>query len=250
MLRGQRGRRPGRQGIPLSLHTQEPRDGGCPQKSTRRRARRQESRGAATTISRTTFASHPLTKVPAPPRRRRCHVRHNNPELQPASSHRNQRHSNQNRGRRAPKTHRAEERCPTDLLGAPGVGSHDPAYAREKDIRSPLDDTSDELPKLQVEEPTSSGQNCCHRAPNAHRHTVDLLLHAPGFGSTSKQTFKNITARTHKCRKWKRPGNTCQKVTVYRKLPWWNLRRGAKLRGLSAREPCHEKSKSTGAAVG
>ena len=35
---------------------------------------------------------------------------------------------------------------------------------------------------------------------------------------------------------------------------WWNLRRGAKLRGPedqpSGREPCHEKSKGTGAAVG
>ena len=28
-----------------------------------------------------------------------------------------------------------------------------------------------------------------------------------------------------------RPRNMCQKVTVFGKLPWWNLRRGAKLRG-------------------
>ena len=48
-----------------------------------------------------------------------------------------------------------------------------------------------------------SGQNCGHRAPNAHRadnkRSVDLLLHAPGFGSISKQTCQNVAARTRGC---------------------------------------------------
>ena len=131
VLRGQRGWRRGRQGIPLSLLTQEARDGGCPQRSTGRRARRQESRGVATTDSRTTFASRP-TKVPAPPRERMCDTGHDDPGLQPADllrrHHRtagNPRHSNQNRGRCAPNAHRAEEQCPADLLlGAPGVGCY------------------------------------------------------------------------------------------------------------------------------
>ena len=46
---------------------QEPRDDGCPQRSTGRGARRQESWGVAITVSRPTFASRP-TKVLAPPR--------------------------------------------------------------------------------------------------------------------------------------------------------------------------------------
>ena len=48
--------------------------------------------------------------------------------------------------------------------------------------------------------PPPSGHNCGHRAPNAHRadneRLVDLLLHAPGFGSISKQTCQNVAART------------------------------------------------------
>ena len=84
VLREQRGWHRGRQGMPLALLTQEPKDGGCPHRSTGRRARRQESRGVAITVSRTTFASRPLTKVPAPPRGRRCDTEHDDPELQPA----------------------------------------------------------------------------------------------------------------------------------------------------------------------
>ena len=80
---GPRGWRRGLQGIPLTLLTQEPRDGGCPHRSKGRRTRRQESRGVATTVSRTTFASRP-TKVPAPPGERRCHTGHDDPGLQPA----------------------------------------------------------------------------------------------------------------------------------------------------------------------
>ena len=75
VLSGQRGWRSGRQGIPLALLTQEARDGGCPQRSTRC-ARRDIG-------SRTTIASPPQN-VPAPPRGRMCDTGHDDPGLQPA----------------------------------------------------------------------------------------------------------------------------------------------------------------------
>ena len=79
-----------------------------------------------------------------------------------------------------------------------------------------------------------SGQNCGHRAPNAHRadneRSVDLLLRAPGFGF-------HLESNMPKCRRANsgvlitEPPEVCQKVTLNRKLPWWNLRRGAELGG-------------------
>ena len=70
-----------------------------------------------------------------------------------------------------------------------------------------------------------------HRADN--ERSVDLLLHAPGFGSTSKQTYQNVTA-------WEallmEPPTRCQ--TERPEEP------------PSRREPCHKKSEGTGAAVG
>ena len=59
--------------------SKEPRDGGCPRRSSGRRALWQESPRAAITVSRTTLAPCPLT---APPRGRRRHTRHNDPGLQ------------------------------------------------------------------------------------------------------------------------------------------------------------------------
>ena len=130
VLRGQRGWRRGRQRIPLTLLTQEPRNGGCPQRSTGRRARRQESRGVAITVSNDVCVSPTDEGAGAAPV---DEVRHEARRPRTAacgspSSHRtegNQRHSYQNRGRRAPNAHRAEERCPADLLlGALGVGAN------------------------------------------------------------------------------------------------------------------------------
>ena len=141
-LRGQRGWRRGRQGIPLTLLTQEPGDGGCPHRSTGRRARKQESHSVAITVSRTTFASRPLTKVPAPPRGGGVTRGTTTPDCirRHTEQQKKQRHSNQNRGRRAPNAHRADS-----------------------------------------------------------ERSVDLLLHAPGFGSISKQTCPNVAARTRRC---------------------------------------------------
>ena len=72
---------------------------------------------------------------------------------------------------------------------------------REKDIRSPLDNTSNEVPKLQVEESTSFWTNCGQRAPNAHRadneRSVDLLLHLGLVPSRNKHTKISPTAQTH-----------------------------------------------------
>ena len=118
----------------LPLLAQEPGDGGCPRRSTGRRARGQENRGVATT-----FASRPLTKVSASSRGRRCDTGHDNPGLQ-------------------------SEWCPADLLlGAPGVGvisepvcgKVSPRGPEENDsenvrqcVEDLPDDTSDEEPKL------------------------------------------------------------------------------------------------------
>ena len=51
--------------LPFSRRSPETED--VHKRSTGRRARRQENRGVPTTVSRTTFASRQLTKVPAPP---------------------------------------------------------------------------------------------------------------------------------------------------------------------------------------
>ena len=118
----------GGKGYLLPFLRRRPRDGRCPQRSTGRRARRQESRGVAITISRTTFASRP-TKVPAPFRGRRCDMGFDDPGLQPADPlrrHTEQQEINVIPTKTADAVHRnphgAEERCPADLLGAPGVG--------------------------------------------------------------------------------------------------------------------------------
>ena len=66
-------------------------------------------------------------------------------------------------------------------------GGNDPAYAREKDIRrrqcaeNPLDNTSDEVPKLQVEESTSFWAEL--RSPSTQR----------GFPSRKQTRGRSIT---------------------------------------------------------
>ena len=242
----------GGKGYLFPFSRKEPRDGGCPQRSTGRRARRQESRGVAITDSRTTFASRPLTKVPAPP----WGKGHDDPRLQPADLLR--RHTEQKEiivipiktavavqrtriarksgARQRPPSWRTWGQClfSKPLCGEVSPhepGGNDPAYAREKDIRrrqcveNPLDITSDE-----VKNRPPSGQNCGHRAPKAHR--------ADNERSGCTWVWFHLETNVPKCRRansgvliWNRPRNMCQKVTVCRKLTWWNLRRGAKLRG-------------------
>ena len=97
-----------------------------------------------------------------------------------------------------------------------------------------LDNTSDVVPKLQVEEPTSFWTNC-GTEPNARRaktsaRWTSFCMHlglVPSQNKHAKMSPREIGG----CRLRNRPRNMCQKVTVLRKLPWWNLRRGAKLRG-------------------
>ena len=160
------GRRRGRQGIPLTLHTQETRDEGCPQSSTGRRARWQER-----TVSRTTLAWCPLTKVPAPHQERRRHARNDDPGLWIStvvtlksktstsfpSKPRSPCTERASRGRTMPDRPPSCRTCGRRRVKinvrrgntARALGS-DPAHARTS-----LDNTSDEAPKLQVEEPTS-----------------------------------------------------------------------------------------------
>ena len=83
-------------------------------------------------------------------------------------------------------------------------GGNDPAYAREKDIRrrqcaeNPLDNTSDEVPKLQVEESTSFWTKL--RSPSIQ---CASCIHRPLGGPPSACTWVWFHLETNmpKCRR-------------------------------------------------
>ena len=213
---------------------------------------------AQITVQRKTFVSRLLTKVPAPPRgedvshgarRPQAAASGSPPSLQTA---RNQRYSNQNRRFRAPNTHRAEERCPAGLLlGALGVGvvskpvcgkvspheprENDPAYAREKDVRRRQcveNHFTTPRPRCQScksQNRPPSGQNCGHRAPTAHR--------ADNERTGCKWVWFHLETNVPKCRRANSGVSLMEPPEKYvsegdgeKEAPWWNLRRGAKLR--------------------
>ena len=188
---------------------------------------RQESWGVATAVSRTTFASRPLTKAGAAPGRM-CDTGHDDPGLQPADLRRHTERKEINVipiFPRSPCTERAwrgkvvpgwrtwsrcffQNQCAVRCQRM-SRGGNDPAYAREKDTRrrrcgkKTLNNTSGRgakiagrridllLGKIAVTETPK------RRADN--ERSVDLLLHAPGFGSTPKQTCQFVGARTRGC---------------------------------------------------
>ena len=98
-------------------------------------------------------------------------------------------------------------------------GRNDPAHAREKDIigrqceENPFDNTSDEMPKLQVEESTSFWAKL--RSPStqsASRGQRALGLHlglVPSRDKRAKMSPLELVVLI-----WNRPRNMCQKVTV------------------------------------
>ena len=190
--------------------SKEPRDGGCPRRSSGRRARWQESPRAAITVSRTTLAPCPLTKVPAPPRGRRRHTRHNDPGLQSVDLLR--RHTEEqdiyiipvktavvvHRTRIARKNgarqtssllclgsaqcqNQCAKRC--HRAGPEETTRYTPV---QKVFRTSLDNMSDEAPEMQVEEPTSFWTKL--RSPSAQRASRGqralggpFFLYAPEF---------------------------------------------------------------------
>ena len=201
----------------------------------------------------------------------------------PPSSHRiaNQRHSNQNRGRRAPNAHRAEERCLADLLlGAPRVGviSKTSVRVRSRHMR-PGETTLHTHSKKTSEDDgvrKTTRQHLGRGAKIASRRT-DLLLdkiavteHPTRIARTTSARWTSLcmhlglvpsrnkhakmlprelgsvdcrTARDMCVRRWRcvgsSPGEPPTRCQTQRPedLP-------------SGREPCHEKSKGTGATVG
>ena len=79
---------------------------------------------------------------------------------------------------------------------------------------------------------------------------MDILLHALGFGSISKQTSQNVAAGVLI---WNRPRNMSEgdgekEAPLVEPPTRCQTERPEDLP--SGREPCHEKSKGTGAATG